>query len=114
VRRHLRPSPERYTGEEGTALVLRSTLSAGTRREYARIAAGGDLGAAATADDAWQRAVEFLFARLVVSWEIHGLPLEGQRELLARFRAASAAERAWVRETLRRHCAQHFPDMRAP
>jgi hypothetical protein len=27
---------------------------------------------------------------------------------------ASQAERAWVRETLRAHCAEHFPDVEAP
>ncbi|MEA2225495.1 MAG: hypothetical protein QOE67_777, partial [Solirubrobacteraceae bacterium] len=36
------------------------------------------------------------------------------RELLARLRAASSQERAWVRETLREHCATHFPDVQAP
>ena len=47
-------------------------------------------------------------------WAIAGRPIENQRELLARFRAASAEERAWVREALREHCAEHFPDVTAP
>ena len=47
-------------------------------------------------------------------WEIAGAPIERQRELLARFRVASPAERAWVREVLREHCAEHFPDVQAP
>ena len=58
--------------------------------------------------------MEFLFERLAVRWEIAGAPIERQRELLARFRVASPAERAWVRETLREHCAEHFPDVQAP
>ncbi len=45
---------------------------------------------------------------------IAGAPIDRQRELLARFRAASAEERASVRETLREHCAEHFPDVQAP
>jgi hypothetical protein len=36
-------------------------------------------------EDAWQRAVELLFE-----------------------------QRAWVREVLREHCAEHFPDVSAP
>jgi hypothetical protein len=27
---------------------------------------------------------------------------------------ASPAEREWVREVMRRHCAEHFPDVAAP
>ena len=64
--------------------------------------------------DAWQRAVELMFERLAVRWEIAGAPIERQRELLERFRVASPAERAWVREALREHCAENFPDVQAP
>ena len=49
-------------------------------------------------------------ARFVAAGGAHGPRLE----LLARFRAASRAERAWVREVLREHCAEHFPDVSAP
>jgi hypothetical protein len=28
--------------------------------------------------------------------------------------AASPEERAWVRDVLREHCAEHFPDVKAP
>jgi hypothetical protein len=49
-----------------------------------------------------------------VRWTIAGAPIAGQRELLARYRAASPDERAWIREALREHCAEHFPDVRAP
>ena len=59
--------------------------------------------------------VEFLFERLAVRWEIAGTePITRQKELLARFRFASADERRWIRETLREHLAEHFPDMEAP
>ena len=108
------PSHE-YHGADGAVIVLRGTLSPPTRASYARIASGEDLPPAAAREDAWQRAVEFLFERLAVSWTIAGLePLSGQRELLARFRVASAGERAWLRECLREHCASKFPELQAP
>ena len=66
---------------------------------------------AASADDRWQRRVELLFERLAVSWEIAGLPLESQRELLGRYRMASADERRWVRETLAEHLRERHPDV---
>jgi hypothetical protein len=34
--------------------------------------------------------------------------------MLGRLRAASQEERMWVRDTLRAHCAEHFPDVKAP
>jgi hypothetical protein len=104
-----------YRDGEGAVIVLRGALSPATRASYARIASGEDLPPGAAREDAWQRAVEFLFERLAVSWTIAGLPaLRGQRELLARFRVASAAERAWLRECLREHCAANFPELDAP
>jgi hypothetical protein len=54
--------------------------------------------------------MELLFERLAVRWEIAGLPLESQKELLGRFRMASADERRWVRETLDEHMRSHHPD----
>jgi hypothetical protein len=45
---------------------------------------------------------------------IVGAPIERQRDLLARLRMASNDERAWIRQTLREHCAEHFPDVQAP
>ena len=66
-------------------------------------------------EDAWQRRVEFLFERLVVSWTIAGAePLTRQRDLLGRFRFAGAEERAWIRDVLREHLAEHFPELPAP
>jgi hypothetical protein len=101
-----------YSDLDGNVLTLRASMSAATRREYATLA--DRMSAAATRDDVWQRSLEFLFERLAVRWVIAGLPLDGQRELLGRLRAASAAERDWVRETLRAHCAKYFPELVAP
>jgi hypothetical protein len=88
-------------------LVLRGALSTGSRRDYQAALAGSPL----SREDAEQRALELLFERLAVRWTIEGVPSEGQRELLGRLRLASAAERRWVRETVRAHCAEHFPDV---
>ena len=103
-----------YTDAEGAVLTLRGALSPASRREYARVLAGEDGRPAANREDAWQRAVELLFERLAARWTIAGAPIERQRELLQRFRAASPQERAWIRTVLREHCAEHFPDIQAP
>ncbi len=99
-----------YTDEDGNVLTLRGTLTPATRREYEDALAGNML----SQEDAWQRAVELLFERLAASWTIAGSPIESQRELLARYRVASPTERAWVRDVLREHCAENFPDVQAP
>lgn len=101
-----------YPDADGRVLTLRASMTPATRREYATLAEG--MAAAATQDDRWQRSFEFLFERLAVRWAIAGAPLEGQRELLARLRVASPAERASVRDALRRHCAEYFPELVAP
>jgi hypothetical protein len=103
-----------YADERGNVLTLRGSLTAGARREYAQTLSGEAGRTTATREDAWQRAVELLFEQLAVRWTIAGAPIERQKEMLARFRAASAKERAWVREVLREHCAERFPDVRAP
>jgi hypothetical protein len=59
----------------------------------------------------WQRRAEFLFEPLAVRWEIAGLPLEGQRELLGRYRMASSDERRQVRAGLAEHLAAHHPEI---
>jgi hypothetical protein len=102
-----------YVDGEGNVLTLRGSLTPGARSEYAE-ALTAPARAADTAEDAWQRATELLFERLAVRWVIAGAPIGGQRELLARYRVASMRERAWVREALREHCAEHFPDVKAP
>jgi hypothetical protein len=88
-------------------LVLRDTLSGGTLRKLEQL----DAKPAASADDRWQRRVEFLFERLAVRWEIAGLPLEGQKELLGRYRMASSDERRDVRATLAEHLRERHPDV---
>ena len=105
----LAPSSD-YTDAEGNVLTLRGSLSPATRQEYAKVLAGNPL----SREDAWHRSVEFLFERLAVRWEIAGVPIEHQRELLQRFRVASPEERAWIRGVLREHCEEHFPDVQAP
>jgi hypothetical protein len=103
-----------YTDADGNVLTLRGSLTVGARRDYSQALAGTPGQPAGTQEDAWQRAGELLFERLAVRWVIEGAPLERQRELLARFRVASAEERAWVRVALREHCAEWFPDVQAP
>ena len=110
----LRAESSDYRDAHGNVLTLRGSLSPGARREYAQTLAGHASSAAATREDAAQRGFELLFERLAARWVIAGAPIERQRELLARFRVASPAERASVREALRTHCAEHFPDVQAP
>jgi hypothetical protein len=100
-----------YRDAEGNALVLRGAMTPGTRRQYAEVVGGNPL----SREDAWQRAVEFLFERLAVRWEIAGTqPIVRQAELLGRFRFAGQDERRWIRDVLREHLAEHFPDLEAP
>jgi hypothetical protein len=103
-----------YTDPHGNVLTLRGSLTTGSRRDYTDALAGAAGRPASTQEDAWQRAAELLFERLATRWVIADAPIERQRELLARFRIASAEERAWVRQVLREHCAEYFPDVQAP
>jgi hypothetical protein len=96
-----------YRDAEGNVLTLRDLLTAGTLRQLEQL----DSKPAASAEDRWQRRVELLFERLAVSWEIAGVPLESQKELLGRYRMASADERRWVRETLAEHLSTRHPDI---
>jgi hypothetical protein len=102
------PSSE-YRGPEGNVLTLRGSLTAGARRDYAETAKAG-----VDREDAWQRAAELLFERLAVSWTIAGLEITRQKELLGRYRMASSDERRFVRNALREHVAEHFPELEAP
>jgi len=107
----IRAPESSYRDEHGSLLVLRGALTPATRQAYAAELRGNVL----SQEDAWQRAVEFLFERLVVRWDVSGAePLTRQKELLARYRFASADERRWIRGILREHLAEHFPDMEAP
>lgn len=111
---HIGAATADYADEHDNVLTLRGSLTVGARREYSETVSGATGSAAATQEDAWRRAGELLFERLAVRWTIAGEAMEHQKELLARFRAAGADERAWVRDVLRRHCAEHFPDVKAP
>src|SRR3954462_16042379 len=100
-----------YRNAEGDLLLLRGALSPASRREYADVLAGSPLSQA----DAWQRAVEFLFERLAVRWDGGGAqPITPQNDLLARYRFADQAERRWIRDVLREHLAEHFPELTPP
>jgi hypothetical protein len=99
-----------YVSADGGVLVLRGALTPKTRRQYHEVLHGNVL----SQDDAWQRAVELLFERLAVRWVVSDVPTEGQRELLMRFRVATQDERRFVRDTLREHVTEHFPDLEAP
>jgi len=96
-----------YRDDEGNVLTLRDELSSGTLRKLADL----DARPAASAEDRWQRRVEFLFERLAVRWEVAGLPLEGQKELLGRFRMASPDERRRVRGALAEHLRARYPEI---
>ena len=111
AKRRLKAPTSEYTSADGHVLVLRGSMTPGTRREYAETLGGSPL----SQEDAWHRAVEFLFERLAVSWAVAGTdPLTRQKDLLARFRMASQTERAWIRDVLREHLAENFPDLAPP
>jgi hypothetical protein len=96
-----------YSDEEGNVLTLRDELSAGTLQKVADL----DAAPAASAEDRSQRRVELLFERLAVRWEIAGLPLEDQKELLGRYRMAGSNERQQVRKMLAEHLAERHPEI---
>ncbi len=96
-----------YVDSEGNILSLRGSLSAGTIDKIGE----GPATAATSQDDAWRRRFELLFERLVVSWEIAGLPLSDQKMLLGRYRMADAETQAWVRETIATHLERHIPEL---
>lgn len=98
-----------YSDPQAGELELRGSLTLKARAEYAATLHGGR-----EREDAWQRALELLFERLAVAWTIAGVRTEKQRELLGRYRMASPAERRFVRDSLRAHVAEHFPDVEAP
>ena len=98
-----------YRDADGNVLVLRGSMTAGSRARYADTLAGG-----LEREDAWQRATELLFEFLAVSWTISGLEIKRQKELLGRYRMATADERRFVRDALREHVTEHFPELQAP
>lgn len=96
-----------YVDSHGNVLTLRESLSAGSIRKITKARAGG----AATVDDDWRRRTELLFERLVVRWEIMGLPITEQKLLLARYRMADSEMQSWVRRTLAEHVARLIPEL---
>ena len=92
-------------GDAGV-LTLRDSLSDGTLRQLSRLEAAGGLGGGPLA--AAGRAALRAPRRAL---EIAGLPLEGQRELLGRFRMASADERRAVQRILAEHVRVRHPDV---
>ncbi len=98
-----------YSDPEAGELELRGSLTLKARSEYASTLSGG-----LEREDAWQRAIELLFERLAVAWTVAGVRTDRQKELLGRYRMANADERRFVRESLRAHVAENFPDVEAP
>jgi hypothetical protein len=83
-----------YTDDEGNVLTLRHTTAK---------VPDAHKSAASSADDAWHRQNEIRFERYAVRWVIAGLPLEKQKDLLARYRMADRATQEWVQRTIDRH-----------
>lgn len=94
-----KPSSTSYTDTDGNTLELRDELSEGTRKtlEAPQGTAGSSL------EDREKRVDEIRFERLAVAWTVAGLPIEKQKELLARYRLASAEEHAWIKRTISEH-----------
>ncbi len=96
-----------YTDSEDNVLTLRESLSVATIAKIREApASAGD-----SAEDAWRRRTEMMFERLVVRWEIAGLPLTDQAMLLGRFRMADPATQRWVRETIGAHLQRYLPEL---
>jgi hypothetical protein len=101
------PATSDYRDADGNVLTLRDELSSGTVAQLRR----PESRAGASLDDIEARRLELLFERLAVRWEIAGLPLEGQRELLGRLRMADPELRRWVRSTLIEHARRVVPEL---
>jgi hypothetical protein len=97
-----------YIDPDGNVLTLRERISKASAVKLRFSSTGGE---AATVDDVWRRRTELLFERFVVSWEIAGLPLNGQKELLGRYRMADQATQRWVRTTIDDHVRSHQPEL---
>ena len=98
-----------YEGPEDSVLTLRTELSSGTIRKIAKVSTGSGT----SIEDAWRRRSELLFERLVVRWEVAGLPLDDQKMLIGRYRMADAATQRWVQRTLADHVERHLPELEA-
>lgn len=98
-----------YRDPQGGVLALRGSLTPATRRRYADVLSGG-----LDREDARARAIELLFEHLAVAWTISEVVTDRQKDLVARYRMASAAERTFVLQSLRAHVAEHFPGVEVP
>jgi hypothetical protein len=96
-----------YTDPEGNVLTLRRSLSPRTIKKIGEPPKRD----AASAEDVWARRQEMLFERLVVNWEIAGLPLDDQKMLIGRYRMADSDTKRWVRETISAHVERHIPEL---
>ena len=99
-----------YADPEANVLTLRQSLSPKTVKKIGEPPAGD----AASTEDVWRRRSELLFERLVVRWEIAGLPMTDQKTLLGRYRMAHAETQRWVRETIAAHVERHIPELAGP
>jgi hypothetical protein len=93
------PATTDYADPDGNVLTLRDSLSPASVRKLSR----PEGPTAATAEDLYRRRAEMLFERLAIRWTIAGLPLEGQAELLGRYRMADRETRDWVGATIAEH-----------
>ena len=101
------PAVTEYPDADGNILTLRNELTAGTLRQLGAL----ESRPASSSEDRWERRAEYLFERLTVRWEIAGLPLDRQKELLGRYRMASSEERRRVREAIAEHLRAHHPEI---
>src|SRR3954470_9897306 len=90
------PTTDYPSPDGGQVLTLRGALSPKSRQEFAKAADPAQARAAANLEDVRARAIEFLFERLVAGWVISGVPTEGAKPLLARYRVATREERDWI------------------
>ncbi|MFT4035557.1 MAG: hypothetical protein QM679_08275 [Patulibacter sp.] len=104
------PSVPYAGGPDGLAIELRASLPLPARARYHDEL--HDL--RRSTDDSWQRALEFLWEQLGTRWTAHGTTIDKRKELLGRYRMASQAERRFVRDALRQHLAEYFPEMQRP
>src|SRR5262249_33907863 len=96
-----------YTDAQGNVPTPRQALS---KKTIEKIGEPPRADATST-EDRWARRNEQLFERLVVSWEIAGLPLDDQQMLLGRYRMADPGTQRWVRETINTHLERHIPEL---
>lgn len=104
-----------YTTPDGEqTLTVRGVMTAKTREQFRHESSPAGTTAAANTDDMRERAIEFLFERLVAGWTIADIETKKSKELLLRYRVASRDERDWITGVLREHCAEWFPDVVVP